>query len=197
MSILNSKGNNYTWNGVLIVDIWFGEWSWSKYVQGRAQQTKKTWSKIEPHPIFFHKPDPISSAQNEIHVKIFARNWKEIPNFFEILEKAKKKSQKIDQNICSWEWKSPEKNQNNPLHWRFRSKQSHGKQQKYVSAPAELKSGEMRGQATTTDRPITARRGITYLWGPTMVKKVRGRPQKSSLKLLKFKPFLLKRHSSD
>ena len=116
ISILNSKGKNYSWNGVLIVDISFGEWSWSKYVQGRAQQTKKTWSKIEPHPIFFHKPDPISSAQNEIHVKNFARNWKEIPNFFDILEKAKKKSQKIDQNICSWEWKSPEKNQNNPLH---------------------------------------------------------------------------------
>ena len=48
--------------------------------------------RIEPHPIFFLKPDPISSAQNEIHVKNFAGNWKEIQDFIEILEKARKKT---------------------------------------------------------------------------------------------------------
>ena len=58
---------------------------------GHSKQKQK-WIKIEPHPIFFHKPDPISSAQNEIHVKNFAGNWKEIPDFIEILEKARKKT---------------------------------------------------------------------------------------------------------
>ena len=61
---------------------------------GHSKQ-KKTWSKIEPHPIFFHKPDPISSAQKEIDVKNFARTSEELPNFIEILAKFPEKSQKM------------------------------------------------------------------------------------------------------
>ena len=109
ISILNSKGKNYSWNGVLIVDIWFGEWSWSKYVQGRAQQTKKHGARLSPIPSFSISPIPFLVPKMRYMSKILLEIEKKYRILFKFCKSFKKNPRKLTKRFKVYSRSRPKK----------------------------------------------------------------------------------------